>query len=117
MDGVLLRQAERNAVLPQVVAHRDLAAERIAPPLHRELIEIVRVGLHQHRNVQPGELQGIRHALFVAEIRQADDHAGDPVAIGAEQVGAALGVRPGLHRTEFGGLLIQQDGIDFQLGE
>ena len=114
VHGVRVRQAERDAVLAQVVADGDLAAERVAPPRHVQLIEIVRIRLHEHRHVEPGELEGVGHALLVAEVRQTDEHAFDAIAVPAEQIGARLGVLPGLDGAELRRLLVEQHAFDVE---
>ena len=109
MDGVPLGQREGEAVLAQVVADRDLAAEGVAAALDVERSQVIRVGLHQDRHIQPGELDRVGHALLVAEVGQADQDAVDLVAVLLEQLGAELGVRVGLHRAELGLVLAQRD--------
>ena len=117
MHGVQVGEREGIAVLAQVVADRDFAAEGIAPPLDRELIQVVRVRLHQDRHVEPGELDRVGHALLVAEVGQADQDAVDAAGVVAEEFSAALGVVPRLHAAELGRILVQHHGLDVHLGK
>ena len=116
VDGVRVREAERDAVLPQVVADGDLPAERVAPPCHVQLIEIVRVRLDEHGHLKLGQLQGISHAFFVAEIRKTDQDAFDAVPVLAEQVRARLRVLPGLDRAELRRPFVEHDAVDVERG-
>ena len=104
MHGVHRRQRERKAVLAKVVAHRDLAAERIPAALDVELVQIVRVSLDQHRHVQSRKLQRIGHAL-------------DPVFAGLKHPGAAFGVVPRFNGAKLGLLFTNHDRLDLKLVE
>jgi hypothetical protein len=71
----------------QVVAHRHLAAKRVAPPLDHKLLEIVRVRLHKDRHVKSRQLDRVRHTLLIAKVGQADQHAVDLARMPPEQLG------------------------------
>ena len=116
MDRMAVGQAERQAVLAQIVADRDLSAERIPAPLDVQLIEIVGIPLHQHRHEQAGKPQRIRHALLVAEVRQADEDAVDAIAVAAEEVGTGLRMLPGFNRAKLCRVLCEHNDIDFERG-
>ncbi len=73
-----------NAVLAQVVADGNLAAEGVAPAVEAELIEIVGARLHQNRNMRLGQPDGVGDSLFIAKIRQADQDAFDAIAVFAQ---------------------------------
>jgi hypothetical protein len=107
-------EGERNPVLTQVVADGNLAAERVAAPLDGELAQIIRAGLHQHRHVERRQPQHVRHALFVAKVGQADEHALDAIAVPAKQLGARLRVLPGFNRAELGFVLAEDDRLDIE---
>ena len=89
----------RNAVLPQIIAGRHLAAEAVAAKLDGHLLRIVGRGLDQHRNVQVRQAQGIGNRALFAEIRQSHDDAIDAIAIFLEEIGAAPGLFPGFDRS------------------
>lgn len=108
------RETERNLVLTQVIAHRYLAAARVPPALHGEMVQIVRICLHQHRNLQTGEPERIGNGPLVAEVRKRNQNAVDLCAVGAEQIGAGAGVGPCFDRAALRGLLIQDDRFDVQ---
>ena len=110
VNRVFGRDAERGVVLVEVVAHRDLAAERVPPPFQVELVQVVRERLHQNRDVQAGELDRLRDALFVAEVRQADQDAVDLAGVLVEQRAALFGVLPRLDRAERG--IFRREGHD-----
>ena len=100
MRHVLLGQRELDARLHQIVADRNLAAKRVAPPGDAQLVQVVRIGLNQHGHVEPGQFERVGHALFVAEIRQHDEHAVDFVAMPLEQLGALAGIGVRLDAAE-----------------
>jgi hypothetical protein len=82
------RQGERDAVLPEIVADRHLAAEAVAPVRDGHDFGIVVESMDEHGHAQPGPSKGVGHAAFVAEIGEADEDAVDAFGILAEQVGA-----------------------------
>ena len=84
------RQRVRDPILPQIVARRHLAAEAVAAMRDRHLRGVVRCRLHQHGNVQPGQAHRVGDGAFVAEIRQSNDDAVDPVALFPKQRRAAF---------------------------
>lgn len=89
---VLACERELRASLHKVVADGDLAAERIAAARGRELVQIVWIALDEDGHVQTGHLERVRDALFVAEIREADEDAVDLVAMLLEEGGAFPGI-------------------------
>ena len=91
-----------DAVLPQVVAHRNLSAEAVAPPAHQHLVGLVGKSMHQHRHIEPRHADRVGHAALVAEVGQADQNAVDLVAVLLEQVGAPTRVLQGFDRAELG---------------
>ena len=99
-------------ILAQVVANRNLAAEGIAAALDVESRQVIGIGLHQNRDIQPGKFDGISHAFFVAEIGQNDQHAFDAVTVGFEQVGAGFGMGIGFDGAEFGFVLAKHHAFD-----
>ena len=109
-----LRQAEGQPVLTQVVADRDLSAERIPTPLYVQLIQVVGVGLHQDRHGEARQPQRISDALLVAEVRQADEDAVDAVAVAAEELGTRHGVLPGFYGAELGVVLSEKDDVELE---
>ena len=115
--GVQRGDRVRNAVLPQIVAGRHLAAEAVAAERDRHLAGIVRRGLDQHRHVQIGQAQGIGDGPLFAEVRQGHDHAVDAIAIAFEQVGAAPGLFPGFDRSVFAFFRSQRDHVHARRGQ
>ena len=87
---VQARQRIGNAILAQIVAGRHLSAEAVASRCNRHVGGIVGRSLHQHGHIQPGQAQRIRNGALVAEVRQSDDHAVQPLAILLEQRGTSL---------------------------
>jgi hypothetical protein len=75
-------EREGVAVLPQVVADRDLAAEAVAAARRVEAAEVVRLGLDEDRHPQPALAQRLHHRLLVAEVGERDEHAVDAVGVG-----------------------------------
>ena len=64
-----------------------------------------------------GHFQRVGHALFVAEIRQADQHAVNFVGVPAEQLRAFAGVGVGLDAAELGILFAELNRLDAEFGE
>jgi hypothetical protein len=54
VQRVLRRQAERDPVLAQIVAHGQLAAEAVPSMLDRHLPGVVREGMDQHGHAEVG---------------------------------------------------------------
>ena len=69
------RNAERDAVLIEIVANGDLPAKGITTPLQRKPGKIIWVCLDQDRNFQSGKLNRIRDALLIAEVGQHNENA------------------------------------------
>ena len=76
-DGVPLRERVGEAVLAQVAADRDLAAEGVAAALEVEMGDVVRIGLDEDGHVQTGQPHRVGDTLLVAEVGQHDDDALD----------------------------------------
>ena len=93
-----------DAILPQIVADRHLAAEAVAAEGNAHLAGIVRRRLDQNRHAQIGQPNGIGQTALLAEVRQRDDDAVDLIGMLFEERGAGLRLFVGLHRAE-GGLL------------
>ena len=51
-DRVVAGQAVLKAILAKIIASRDFAAEGVAPAFQAELVEVVRAGLHEDRNLK-----------------------------------------------------------------
>jgi hypothetical protein len=83
-------QRVRNAVLHQVVARAHLAAEAVAARGDGHRIGAVRRGLHQHRNLEPGEPDRIHNAALFAEVGQRYNDAVDLFRVLLEKLRAAL---------------------------
>ena len=54
----------------------------------------------EHRHVELGPAQRVGHGALVAEVGQRDEHAVDPIAIGAEEIGAGARVGEALDGAE-----------------
>jgi len=65
------------AILAQIIANRNLSAERIPAICHIEFIQIVRESLYQNRLPQAGQFDGVNNSLFIAEIGQTDQNSVD----------------------------------------
>ena len=65
-----------------------LAAEAVAAHGDGHGVGAVGRGLHQHRNLEPGEADGVHDAALLAEVGQRDDDAVDLVGVLLEQLGA-----------------------------
>ena len=114
---VLAGEGELDAGLHQVVAHGNLAAIGIAPAGGGELGQIVGVALDEHRHIKLGQFERVGYALFVAEVRQADEDAVDFTGVPAEEFGAFAGVGMGLDAAELGVGFGELDGFDAEFGE
>ena len=115
MRNVFAGQREFDAGLHEIVADGNFSAERIAPARGRKLLQIVRIALNQNRHVEPGQLQRVGHAFFVAEVRQADEHAVNFARVLAEQFGAFARVVVRLDAAELGIVLAELNGLDAEL--
>ena len=85
VDRVRDRYAEGNAMLIEDIHDGKLAAERVAPAGDVELIEIVRIRLHEDRHVETGQLERIGDPFLVAEVREAHQDAVDAITIAPDQ--------------------------------
>jgi hypothetical protein len=103
------REAERQAVLTQIVADRHFATKGVAPFVDGHVIQVVGVGLHQDGHIQCRELDCLGYAVLVAKIGQGHQDALDLATMGAEQGGAALRVGPGLHGAQGRGVFFEDD--------
>ena len=99
--GVQRGQRVGNAVLHHVVAGAHLAAEAVAARGDGHGVGAVGRGLHQHRNLQPGEPDRIDDAALFAEVGQRDDDAVDLFGVLLEQLRAVLRLGVGFHRAVF----------------
>ncbi len=54
VERVERRVGEADAVLIEIVGHRDLAAERVAAAVNVDLVDLVIAGLQQDRNAERG---------------------------------------------------------------
>ena len=75
---------ERDTVLIQVVADRDLAAESVAAVIQVHFVVVVVIGLDQDGHIQVGLVDGVDDTDFKAEVRKRDDDAVDFLAVGLE---------------------------------
>ncbi len=107
-------EGKGNAVLAQVVAQGDLAAEAVAAGRQPHLVEIVFLGLYQHRHVQAGETQGFRHRFFITKVRQQHHHTVNTIAMGTKQLGADFRILTGFDAAQFGLAGIEHHGVDPQ---
>ena len=96
------REAERDPVLPEIVAGRHLAAETVAPVLDGHDLGIVIERVDEYRHPQAGPADGVGHGAFVAEVWQRDEDAVNFDGVLFEQVGALLRVFQGFDRAKFG---------------
>ncbi len=111
-NGVQRRERVLQAVLPQVVADRHLAAEAVAPVRDRHPLAGVGEGVHEHRHVEAGPAQRVGHGSLVAEVRQRHEHAIDAIGMRAKQVGAGARVGQTLDGAERARLDRQRHGVD-----
>ena len=114
MHGVLIGDGEVVAVLVQVVAHRNLAAEGIAAAFDVELVKAVRVGLYEDRHIEARQLDRVRDTAFVTEVRQRDEDAVDAVGVLPEEFTALLGVIPRFDRAEFGRVFVENHRVNIE---
>ncbi len=108
--GVQRGQRVGNAVLHQVVAGAHLAAEAVAADGDGHGVGAVGRGLHQHRNLQAGEADGVHNAALFAEVGQGDDDAVDLVGVLLEELGALLRLSVRFHRAMLRFFRAQHDG-------
>ena len=97
--SVQRRQRVGDAVLHQVVAGAHLAAEAVAARGDGHGVGAVGRGLHQHRNLQAREADGIDDAALFAEVRQGNDDAVDLFGVLLEKLRAVLRLGIGFHRA------------------
>ena len=102
--GVQRGQRILDAVLHHVVTRAHLAAEAVAAHGNGHVVGAIGRGLHQHRNLQPGQTNGIDDAPLFTEVGQGDDDAVDLVGMLLEQLRTALRFSVSLDRA-VGGLL------------
>ncbi len=67
--------------------------------------------------VQAGELERVGHALFVTEVRQANEDAVDLVRVLPKELGALARISVRLDAAELGVVLAELDRLDAELGE
>ncbi len=85
---VLRGKRIRNAVLHHVVAGRHLSAKAVAAVRDFHVRGPVGRGLHQHRDFQRREAQGIDNPALLPKIRKCNNHSIDFVAMLAEKITA-----------------------------
>ena len=90
--GMQRGQRVGNLVLHQVVTGAHLAAEAVAADGDGHLFGAVGRGLHQHRNPQAAEADGVHNAALFAEVGQSDDDAVNLVGMLFEELGAAFAI-------------------------
>ena len=117
MAHVLLRQRERNARLNEIVADGYFAAKSVAAARDEELIEIVRIGLDEHRLVELRKFERIGDSFLITEVGEYDEHAVDLIGKGAEKIGAFAGIGVSLDAPKFGIMFIELNGSDAKLPE
>ena len=103
--------------MAEIIADGDLSTKGIATTNDVEFVEFVGIALDEHGNIEPSDFERVSHTLFVAEVGQANEHAGDFIAFSAKEIGALTGVIMGLHATEFSFGRIEPDGFDTQFSE
>ena len=109
--GVEAGEREGNAILIEVVADRDLAAECIATAVEVNLVVVVVTGLHKYGHVQFGTEDGIDDTNLVAEVGKTHQDAVNLVAVCAEEFSVLDTVLERLDgaRTRRGGILGKDD--------
>lgn len=117
MAHVLFRQRERNASLNEIIADRYFAAISVAAARDEELIEIVRIGLDEHRLVELRKFERIGDSFLITEVGEDDEHAVDLIGNGAEKIGAFAGIGVSLDPPELGVVFIELNGSDAKLPE
>ena len=110
-DGVALGERVGEAVLAQVAAGRDLAAEGVAAALQVEGGDVIGVGLQEDGHIEPGEAHRVGDALLVAEVGQHHEDTLDVLAVRVEELGAELRLAPRLDAAELGGRDIEDDRL------
>ena len=75
------------------------AAETIAARGDGHGVGAVGRGLHEYRNLEAGEADGVDDAALFTEVGQRDDDAVDLIGMLLEQLGAALRLGIGFHRA------------------
>ena len=113
IDAVGVEAGERvgNAILIEVVADRDLAAECIATAVEVNLVVVVVTGLHKHGHVQFGTEDGIDDTNLITEVGKTHQDAVNLVAVCAEEFSILDTVLKRLDgaRTRRGGILGKDD--------
>jgi hypothetical protein len=115
MHGVPGGQTKREAILPQIITDRNLAAKGVPSPFHGKFSGNVRIGLDQDGDIQSGQPHGIGYSFFVSKIRERHQDSVDSLSMFPKKVCATLGVLPCFHAPKFGGLFIQDYRFNFQL--
>ena len=109
--GVQRGQRILDAVLHHVVARAHFSAEAVAAHGDGHVVGAVGRGLHQHRNLQPGQADGVDDAALFAEVGQGDDDAVDRVGMLLEQLRAALRFSVSLDRAVVGLFRTEHDRL------
>ena len=79
-------EGEGDAILIEVIADRNLAAESIATAIQINLVVVVVAGLNQHGHIEFGTEDGVDDANLIAEIGKTDQNTVDLIAVGAEEL-------------------------------
>ena len=114
---MLAGEGELDPGLDEIVADRNLAAERVATACRRKLIQVVGIPLDEHGHVKVGEFERIRHALLIAEVRQAYEDAVNVIGVPLEQRGTLTCVGVGFNPAELGFVFTKLDGFEAELRE
>ena len=112
---MLAGQGKRNAILPQVVAERNFAAEAVTSGRQPHFIQVVLFRLHQYRHIQPGQTQRFGNGLFITKVRQQHHNAVNRFAMLTKQRSTGFGLLPRLDATQIGLGFIQHHRIDVHL--
>ena len=97
--GVERGVCEGNAILIEVVADGNLAAEGVTATVKVHLVVLIVTSLHQHGDVQVGIADGIDDANLETEVGQRDDDAVYLVTMLTKLPGYFQSVFAGLNAT------------------
>ncbi len=92
-------EGEGDAILIEVVADRNLAAEGIATAIQINLVVVVVAGLNEHGHIEFGTEDGVDDTNLIAEIGKTDQNTVDLIAVGAEELCILDAVLKGLDGT------------------
>lgn len=112
MHDVTRGEGEGDVGLLEVVANGYFSAEGITPARDAEGVKVIGIGLDKNRDVKAGELDGVEHAFFIAEVGEDDENAVDDVAISCEEVCAFASIGMGFNSAELGLFGREHNGAD-----